>query len=237
MSINSKEIQRITITESDVCYEDNHIIVIHKWSGIPVQPDESNDISLFEITKDFIKKKYKKTGDAFLAVIHRIDRPVSGLVVFGKTSKAAARMSELFRQKTINKTYLAIVEGRPPKTEDTLTNYLWKDSENNKVYSYNKEKKGSKWAQLDYTHLGTTGNISLLEVRPATGRSHQIRVQLSTIGCPIVGDTKYGSKTPLNDRSLCLLAHKLNFIHPIKEQPIEIISHSPDGKFWERFEL
>jgi 23S rRNA pseudouridine1911/1915/1917 synthase len=223
------------ITKADVLFEDNHIIIIQKTAGIPTQGDETGDLSLFEMVQQYIKVKYNKPGDVYLGLVHRVDRPVSGLVMFAKTSKAASRLSEMFREHTIEKTYLAIVANQPPKEEDTLTNYIWKDKEANRAYCYNKEKKGSKKAVLDYKQLQQVGKEYLLEVKPHTGRSHQIRAQLANMGCPIVGDIKYGSKANVEDRSICLLARRLKFIHPVKKTPLEIVSRTPEGRFWQKF--
>ena len=223
------------ITKADILFEDNHIIIIQKTAGIPTQGDETGDISLFEMVQKYIKVKYNKPGDVYLGLVHRVDRPVSGLVMFAKTSKAASRLSEMFREHTIEKTYLAIVAQQPPKEEDTLTNYIWKDKEANRAYCYNKEKKGSKKAILDYKQLQQVGKEYLLEVKPHTGRSHQIRAQLANMGCPIVGDIKYGSKVNVEDRSICLLARRLKFIHPVKKTPLEIVSRTPEGRFWQKF--
>jgi len=223
------------LTEADIIFEDNHIIIVQKTAGIPTQGDETGDLSLFEMVQQFIKVKYKKPGDVYLGLVHRVDRPVSGLVMFAKTSKAASRLSEMFRERTIEKTYLAIVSTQPPKEHDTLTHYIWKDKEANKAYCYVKEKKGSKMAVLDYKQLQVVGGNFLLEVMPHTGRSHQIRAQLAAIGCPIVGDIKYGSKDQTDERSICLLARRLKFIHPVKKTPLEVVSRTPSGRFWQKF--
>ena len=223
------------ITNADILFEDNHIIIVQKTAGIPTQGDETGDLSLFEMVQRYIKVKYNKPGDVYLGLVHRVDRPVSGLVMFAKTSKAASRLSEMFREHTIEKTYLAIVANQPPKEEDTLTNYIWKDKEANRAYCYNKEKKGSKKAILDYRQLQQVGKEYLLEIKPHTGRSHQIRAQLANMGSPIVGDIKYGSKANVEDRSICLLARRLKFIHPVKKTPLEIVSRTPEGRFWQKF--
>lgn len=224
-----------TLLAEDIIYEDNHIIVVNKKAGIPVQGDESGDISLFDIVQQYIKEKYNKPGAVYLGLVHRIDRPVAGLVLLAKTSKASSRLSEMFRERKIKKTYLAICERQPPELEGTIINYIWKDKDANRAYCYDKEKKGSKLAELNYTLLREVNGHFLLEVNPITGRPHQIRAQLSNMGCVIVGDTKYGSKMPINDRSLCLLAWKLEFIHPVKLTKMEIMAPFPANKFWQRF--
>lgn len=226
-----------TLQPADIIYEDNHLIVVHKHGGTPVQDDETGDISLAKMVEDYIRIKYNKPGNVYVGLVHRIDRPVSGLVIFAKTSKAASRLSEMFREKQVEKTYLAIVSKQPPKMEDTLTDYIWKDKEANRAYTYKKEKKGSKWAQLTYRQVAEVNGSYLLEVKPLTGRPHQIRAQLAGMGCPIVGDAKYGSPLPQNDRSICLLARRVKLIHPVKKEPLEILSRDPQGRFWQKFDL
>ena len=225
------------ITEADILYEDNHILIVNKPPCIPTQSDDSGDPSLDSLVKDFIKQKYNKPGDVYVGLIHRIDRPVSGIVLFAKTSKAAARLSDNFVTRDIHKTYYAIVEKMPPATEGTLTDYLWKEKKENRSYCFNREKPGSKWAQLHYKLIAQTDKLFLLEINPVTGRSHQIRAQLSNIHCPIVGDAKYGSKLPLRDRDICLLAAKITFSHPVKKEPMTMHSLIPKNKFWDRFDL
>lgn len=224
-----------SLTPADILLEDNHLIIVQKPAGIPTQGDESGDISMFELVQQYIKVKYEKPGDVYLGMVHRLDRPVSGLVMFAKTSKAASRLSEMFRDRRIEKTYLAVLDDQPPKLEDTLKDYIWKDKDANRAYCSKKESKGSKLAVLDYKQLQESGHNYLLEVKPHTGRPHQIRAQLANIGCPIVGDNKYGSKVPLKDRSICLVARRLKFIHPVRKEPIEIVSHTPTGRFWQKF--
>jgi 23S rRNA pseudouridine1911/1915/1917 synthase len=223
------------LTPADILLEDNHLIIVHKPVGIPTQGDETGDVSMFELVQQYIKVKYNKPGDVYLGMVHRLDRPVAGLVLFAKTSKAASRLSEMFRDRKVEKTYLAVVDDQPPHLEGTLKDYIWKDKDANRAYCYKKEKKGSKLATLDYKQLQESGHSYLLEVKPHTGRSHQIRAQLANMGCPIVGDSKYGSNIPLNDRSICLLARRLKFIHPVRKEPIEIVSRTPTGRFWQKF--
>ncbi len=221
----------------NILYEDNHILAVNKPPGIPVQGDETEDTPLCDMVKEYIKYKYKKPGEVYLGVLHRLDRPVEGVVLFARTSKAAARMSEMFKERTITKTYWAIVEKKPAKPEGTLIDYIWKDKKANRSYCYKKEKKESKLAQLDYKTLEEADGLYLLEVKPLTGRSHQIRAQLSHMGCVILGDTKYGSKFPLKDRSICLLARKVAFVHPVKNTPMLIDCNKPQGKWWKKFSV
>ena len=224
------------LTEKDVIFEDNHIIIVQKPANIPVQGDESGDLSLFEMVQEFIKHKYDKPGAVYLGLVHRLDRPVSGLMMFAKTSKAASRLSEMFREREIEKTYLALVGKRPKELEATLHDYIWKDKAANHAYCYNKAKNGSKLAELSYKVLQEVNQNILLEVKPVTGRSHQIRAQLANMGCPIIGDAKYGSKLPMDEgEGICLIARRLKFIHPVKKQPIEIVSRTPEGRYWKKF--
>jgi 23S rRNA pseudouridine1911/1915/1917 synthase len=218
-----------------ILYEDNHLIAVHKPAGIPVQEDESGDTPLSEMVKEYIKKKYRKPGEVYLGVLHRLDRPVAGVVLFARTSKAAARVSEMFREKKMVKTYLAIVDKKPPNPEGTLTNYIYKDKDANRSHCYVKEKPGSQWAELDYKQVEEADGQYLLEVSPKTGRPHQIRAQLSAMGCVIHGDLKYGAKEPMKDKSICLLARKLEFMHPVRDEKITIISKIPPDKAWGRF--
>lgn len=222
---------------SQIMYEDNHILVVNKPTGIPTQDDESGDTSLFDKVKNYIRITYDKPGEVYLGLVHRLDRPVSGIVLFAKTSKAAARLSEMIKNRNIEKTYLAIVENKPSQMRGEIKCFIWKDNATNKSYCSEKPKKGGKEALLHYKVLSNINKDWLLEVKPVTGRSHQIRSQLSWIGCPIIGDSKYGSKIPLNDRSICLQAHKLSFIHPVKKEPIEIQALDPKNKFWDKFDL
>tara|TARA_B100001093_G_scaffold453792_1_gene462686 strand:+ start:8070 stop:8756 length:687 start_codon:yes stop_codon:yes gene_type:complete len=218
-----------------VLYEDNHLIAVKKHSGDIIQSDQSGDVTLAEKVKSYIKKKYKKPGDVFLGIIHRIDRPVSGVVVFARTSKALSRMNELFREKKIQKVYWAVVEEKPPLENDLLLNWLKKNQEKNRSRAYDKEVKESKKAELKYELLGRSRNYFYLKIDPLTGRHHQIRVQLSHIDCRIKGDVKYGAKRTNKDGSIHLLARSISFIHPIKNERIEILANPPVDPLWNEF--
>ena len=217
----------------EVLYEDNHIIAVNKKPGDLVQGDKTGDKPLGEFVKNYLREKYNKPGNIFCGVIHRLDRPVSGLVIFAKTSKALSRMNELFREKTIQKTYWAIVECKPQKNEDRLEHYLIKNQQKNKSRAFLKPYEGALKSVLEYKILKNMSTSTLLEVKPITGRHHQIRVQLSTIGCIIKGDLKYGAKQSNKDASICLHAREINFIHPVKKEPITITAPTPKGVLWQ----
>jgi 23S rRNA pseudouridine1911/1915/1917 synthase len=219
----------------NVIYEDNHLIAVNKPPRILVHGDETGDITLSDQVKAYIKRKYKKQGDVFLGVIHRIDRPVSGVVVFARTSKALTRMNELLREKQITKKYTAIVWERPENLEDTLIHYLIKDHQKNTVKAYKKEKKGSKRAVLHYKFEAEISHYIKLKIDLETGRSHQIRVQLAAMGCPIVGDRKYGYRKFNEDYSVCLHCNEMSFIHPVKKEPIAIKAKEPSTPIWSLF--
>jgi 23S rRNA pseudouridine1911/1915/1917 synthase len=219
-----------------VLYEDNHLLVINKPAGILVQGDATGDKPLVEHCKDYIKEKYQKPGAVFLGVVHRLDRPVSGVVVFARTSKSLDRMNAQFRDKQTIKTYWAIVKNKPRKTEDTLIHWLLKDEKKNKTTFFIKETSGALRSELSYKILGHEHAHWLLQVNPVTGRPHQIRVQLSSIGCPIAGDIKYGSDEPIEDgHSIALHAKSLEFIHPVKKEPIKVSAPLPDNGLWKYF--
>lgn len=216
-----------------VVYEDNHIIVVYKESGEIVQGDKTGDIPLSDIVKDYIKEKYQKPGNVFLGVVHRLDRPVSGLVVFARTSKALSRLNEMFRTGDVHKTYWAITKEQPAELEGRLEHWLVRNEKQNKSYAYTREKPGAKKAILEYKVIGRTDNYNLLEVRLLTGRHHQIRCQLAAMGCPIKGDLKYGARRSNPDGSISLLSRRVQFIHPVSKQLIDIVSPVPGDNLWQ----
>ena len=219
----------------DVVYEDNHLLIINKPAGVLIQGDSTRDKPLVEYAKDYIKEKYKKPGAVFLGVVHRLDRPVSGLVIFARTSKALERMNKMFLDRKIQKTYWAITRQKTRPEAGKLTHWLIKDPERNKTTTYDEAVDGAKKAELSYRYLGTLNRHHLIEVKPLTGRPHQIRVQLAALGSPIRGDVKYGYKQPNEDGSIHLHARKLFFIHPVKKEPVEVIAGVPETEFWEQF--
>ncbi|APS39245.1 23S rRNA pseudouridine1911/1915/1917 synthase [Salegentibacter agarivorans] len=215
-----------------VLYEDNHIIVVNKRPGDIVQGDKTGDKPLSEVVKSYIKEKYNKPGNVYLGVVHRLDRPTSGIVLFSKTSKALPRLNKLFQQKEAKKTYWAIVKNVPPKDSDTLVHFLNRNPKQNKSYAHIKEVPESKKAILEYRLLKKLDNYFLLEVDLHTGRHHQIRSQLSAIGSPIKGDLKYGFDRSNKDASIHLHARELKFIHPVKKEEIHITAPPPDEVLW-----
>ena len=218
-----------------VVYEDNHIIVVNKTSSEIVQGDKTGDTPLSEMVKQYLKEKYNKPGNVFIGVTHRLDRPVSGLVVFAKTSKALPRLNEMFRNGEVKKTYWAIVKECPKETEGELVHYLVRNEKQNKSYAYDKEVKNSKKAVLHYKLIGHSQNYYLLEVDLKTGRHHQIRCQLAKMGCPIKGDLKYGSPRSNPDGSICLHARTVQFVHPVSKEMIRLTAPVPEGNLWNGF--
>ena len=221
--------------ELPVLFEDNHIIAVNKKPSEIVQGDKTGDVPLSEKVKEYIRKKYNKPGEAYLGVAHRIDRPVSGVVIFARTSKALARINEMFRDKEVKKTYWAVVKNKPNPESGHLTHYLIKNEQKNMSRAYNKEVEGALKSELDYKILFSSDNYHLLEINPQTGRHHQIRVQLSAIGCPIKGDFKYGFKRGNEDASIHLHARKAEFIHPVSKEAIVIEANPPDEVLWNYF--
>ena len=215
-----------------VLYEDNHLIAVKKNAGDIVQSDQTGDKTLAEEVKSYIKRKYKKPGEVFLGIIHRLDRPVGGVVVFARTSKALSRMNALFREKKMAKTYWAVVEEKPPLENGELVNWLKKNQEKNRSRAYDLEVKESKKAELTYRLLGRSRHYYYLEIQPKTGRHHQIRIQLAHLGCKIKGDVKYGAKRTNKDGSIHLFARSLAFTHPIKKEKIIIRANPPIDPLW-----
>ena len=212
-----------------VVYEDNHIIVVNKTASEIVQADKTGDTPLSETVKQYLKEKYQKPGNVFLGVTHRLDRPVSGLVIFAKTSKALTRLNEMFRAGEVKKTYWAVVKNAPKESEGELVHFLVRNEKQNKSYAYDKEVPNSKKAVLDYCLIGRSENYYLLEVDLKTGRHHQIRCQLAKMGCPIKGDLKYGSPRSNPDGSICLHARRVRFVHPVSKELIELKAPLPEG--------
>ncbi len=219
-----------------VIYEDNHIIIVNKAPGEIVQGDKTGDKPLCEIVKEWIKEKYNKPGNVFLGVAHRLDRPVAGLVVFAKTSKALTRLNEMFRNGDVHKTYWAITANAPAECEATLTHYISTVEKNNKSYASLVPKKDTKEARLHYKLIASSDRYHLIEVNLLTGRKHQIRVQLSAIGCPIKGDLKYGAKRSNPDGSISLLSRRVQFIHPVSKIPVDVTAPVPDDNLWKVLE-
>ena len=220
----------------EILYEDNHLLIVNKHAGDIIQGDKTGDISLSEILKEYIKRRDVKPGRVFMGVPHRLDRPVSGVAVFAKTSKALERLNELFRSGAISKTYWAIVKNLPTKKSDFLTHYLVRNEQQNKSYAHHAPKANAKEAKLSYNLLCSGENYHLLEVALLTGRHHQIRCQLAAIDCSIKGDLKYGAPRSNADGSISLHARNISFIHPVKKEPISVTAPVPDDKLWKWFE-
>jgi 23S rRNA pseudouridine1911/1915/1917 synthase len=220
----------------EVLYEDNHLIAVNKKPSDLAQGDKTGDTSIDREVKKDIAEKYGKPGDVFLGVVHRLDRPVGGVLLFARTSKALKRLNEMFYNRQIRKVYLAIVRERPPFDEDTLLHYLKKNEKQNKTYVYDSEVKGAKEASLSYRIAGRSERYYLLEIELHSGRHHQIRAQLAKIGCPVKGDLKYGFPRSNEDGSICLFARRLEFIHPVKNEKLSITAPFPGNDVWKVFE-
>lgn len=230
-------LNRITIffPMPEILFEDNHLIAVYKKSSDLAQGDKTGDAPLEEEVKRYIASKYNKKGEVFLGVVHRLDRPVSGVMLFARTSKALERMNELFRENKVKKIYYAIVKERPPEDEATITHWLKKNEQQNKTYVYDSEVKGSKQASLTYRLKGRSEKYYLIEIELHTGRHHQIRAQLARIGCPIKGDLKYGFARSNEKGGISLFSRKLEFIHPVKKEQVTITAHFPEGDLWNHF--
>ena len=226
----------MTVQDLKILYEDNHIIAVNKPAGMLVQGDKTGDETIGDVVKQYIKQKYEKPGEVFLGVVHRIDRPVSGIVLFARTTKALQRLNEMFQKREIQKTYWAIVQSRPAKESDLLVNYLRKNEEKNMSRVVSAETKGALKCELEYKLIAESDNYWLLEVDPHTGRHHQIRVQLAHTGCIIKGDLKYGAKRSNKDASICLHARMVQFIHPVKKEEVIITAPVPEDPLWRAFE-
>jgi 23S rRNA pseudouridine1911/1915/1917 synthase len=224
----------MALQQSDIIYEDNHLVAVNKPTGILVQGDITGDEPLVDLVKEFLKKKYNKQGNVFAGLIHRIDRPVSGIVLFAKTSKALERMNRMFHDREVEKTYLAIIKGNI-FPEGELLHWIMKDEKSNKTKVFSKEHPVGKAAKLSYKIIAKIGQESLLEIKPQTGRAHQIRAQLAFIGAPIKGDLKYGFDIPNSDKSICLHASKLVFIHPVQKKDITVEAPLPGTPDWKNF--
>ena len=218
-----------------IVFEDNHILIVNKAASQIVQGDKTGDTPLSEHLKTYLKKKYNKPGNVFLGVVHRLDRPVSGLVLFARTSKALARLNKQLQEKAIKKTYWAVVQNKPPKDSGQLVHYLWKDEKKNRSMAVNPSRKDAKKAILNYKLIGASDKYYLLEINLETGRHHQIRVQLSKMGCPIKGDVKYGYNRPNNTPFIHLHARKLEFIHPVTKEPMSFTGQVPADVLWGYF--
>lgn len=234
--LNSRTALIFLYCDMEVIYEDNHIIVVNKSSSEIVQGDKTGDKPLSEIVKEWLKEKYNKPGNVFVGVTHRLDRPVSGIVVFAKTSKALSRLNEMFRTGDVKKTYWAIVKNEPKQPEGELRHWLVRNEKQNKSYAYDKEKPNSKLAILDYKLLAKSDRYNLLEVDLKTGRHHQIRCQLAKMGCVIKGDLKYGADRSNPDGGISLHARRIRFIHPVSKEEIVIEAPVPNDSLWKAFE-
>ncbi|MCC7522030.1 MAG: RluA family pseudouridine synthase [Flavobacteriaceae bacterium] len=217
-----------------VLYEDNHVLIVNKRAGDPVQSDMSGDKPLRDVVMEYLKEKYNKPGNVFVGLVHRLDRPTSGIVVFAKTSKALTRLNESFRNKELKKTYWALVKNPVPRVSDTLVHYLVRYPAKNISRAFEKEVKESKKAILHYQILKSFDHYSLVEIDLETGRHHQIRAQFTAIGCPIRGDLKYGSKRPNDDGNINLHARKLEIKHPVKDELLSIVAPLPDEVLWNK---
>lgn len=219
----------------EVLYEDNHLIAVNKKSSDLSQKDKTGDTSIDSEVKKYLAEKYNKPGEVFLGIVHRLDRPVGGVMMFARTSKALERLNEIFRTREVKKTYLAIVAERPPDDEAVLSDFLKKNEQQNKTYVYENEVKGSKRASLSYRLAGRSDRYFLLEIELHSGRHHQIRAQLAKIGCPVKGDLKYGYPRSNEDGSISLFARRLEFLHPVKKEKLTITAPFPKGDVWKLF--
>lgn len=224
-----------TVDNLRVLYEDNHIIAVNKRNSDIIQSDISGDATLCDTVKGYVKWKYNKPGLAFIGTVHRLDRPVSGVVLYARTTKALNRLSNMFKYREVQKTYWAVVKGTPEQLEGTVINYLWKDEKQNKTFAYDEPAANRKESELSYKVIGKGDNYTFIEVYPKTGRHHQIRATLASLGCPIKGDIKYGSKRTNENASIHLHARKIEFLHPVKKNAITIVAPPPEDILWDEF--
>ncbi len=235
---NESEKVKLSITYSllmNILYEDNHLIIVNKANSEIVQGDKTGDPTLIDAVKEYVKKKYKKPGEVYIGLVHRLDRPTSGIVVLTRTSKALARMNELFKQKEVDKTYWAVVDKIPEKENDTLTHHLVRNEKQNKSYASDLPKKNTKEAKLKYQLRGKGDRYFLLEIKLLTGRHHQIRAQLAQIGCHIKGDLKYGAARSNKGGGIHLHARSIEFIHPVQKTRIRVVAPPPKDNLWDSF--
>lgn len=227
----------MTELELQIIYEDNHLIIVNKKNGQNVQPDKSKDISLQDEVKKYIKEKYNKIGEVFVEAIHRIDKPVSGVVIFAKTTKALVRMNEMMRNHQIEKTYWAIVKNKPVENFGTLVHYIKRDAHNNRSLVFDIQNKDAQKAEMEYKVIAQSHFYFLLEIKLITGRHHQIRAQLGAIGSPIKGDIKYGFKRTNKESGIALHARAVSFVHPVKNEKVTYCAPIPDDTLWSKFEI
>lgn len=218
-----------------VLYEDNHIIAVNKRNSDIIQSDISGDRTLCDVVKHYVKWKYNKPGLAFIGTVHRLDRPVSGVVLYARTTKALNRLSNMFKYREVQKTYWAVVKDTPAEPEGTVINYLWKDEKLNKTFAFDTPGNDRKESELSYKVVGKGDNYTFVEVYPKTGRHHQIRATLASLGCPIKGDIKYGSRRTNDNASIHLHARKIEFLHPVKKTPVTIVAPPPEDSLWDEF--
>lgn len=235
IKVPSEPIVMSTPESLRVLYEDNHIIAVNKRNSDIIQHDQDGDLTLCETVRQYIRLKYNKPGAAFIGTVHRLDRPVSGVVLYAKTTKALNRLSNMFKYREIQKTYWAVTEGCPQNTHGEIINYLKKDEKLNKTFVYSAPAEGRKESELSYQLIGKSDRYSFLSISPKTGRHHQIRATLSSIGCPIKGDIKYGSKRTNANASIHLHARAIEFEHPVKKIPVKILAPPPDEILWNLF--
>ena len=224
-----------TVENLRVLYEDNHVIAINKRNSDIIQSDISGDTTLCEMVRNYVRVKYNKPGLAFIGTVHRLDRPVSGVVLYARTTKALNRLSNMFKFREVQKTYWAVVKGLPPEREGHVINYLWKDERQNKTFAFDTPADNRKESDLYYKVIGEGDHYNFIEVYPKTGRHHQIRATLSSLGCPIKGDVKYGSKRTNENASIHLHARKIEFIHPVKKILITVVAPPPEDVLWDEF--